>query len=107
MKIVGALTALLLCTSCVVTSDRIVTAIRDTGFTCDAVNSSEELDPSGSHWRVACTGARAYLASFEPDGRICISPVAYVEAPIAEIELEFQWPLPDVADIRCTPSSSG
>ena len=119
MRIIGPLIAFLACASCATHSNQIVTAIRDTGFVCEAVTSSEELGASGSHWRVWCADALTYVASFEPDGRICVSPVAYVEAPVRKIEAgekwdgapvrlpEFQRLPPDGAVVRCTPSSSG
>ena len=85
--------------------DSLVNAIRDTGFLCAEVTSSYDLVGDGSQWRVVCEDARAYLASVEQDGQICVSPFAYVDVPVFEIALEFQWPLQDVDVLRCTSDS--
>ena len=107
MRIAKALTILVFFAACAAPSDDFVAAIRDTGFACERINSSQQLDDSGSRWRVACTDAQTYLASLEHDGRICISPIAYVEAPVTDIELEFEWPLHDTSDLRCTTPGAG
>jgi len=91
--------------------DSLVNAIRDTGFVCAEVSSSYDLTGDGSQWRVVCENAHVYLASLEQDGQICVSPFAYVEAPIAETSLELlpfiiQWPLQDVDVVRCTPEGA-
>ncbi len=86
--------------------DSLVNAIRDTGFVCAEVSSSYDLTGDGSQWRVVCENAHVYLASLEQDGQICVSPFAYVEAPVFETSLEFQWPLQDVDVVRCTPEGA-
>ncbi len=90
------------CTELSRLDESLVDAIRDTGFVCAEVVSSDDLVGDRSQWRVVCEDARAYLASLEQDGRICVSPFAYVEAPVSEISFKFQWPLQDLAIVRCT-----
>ena len=107
MRIAGTLTILVLLAACAGPSHDLVAAIRDTGFACERINNSQELDDSGSRWRVACTDAQTYLASFEHDGRICVSPIAYVETPVNDLELEFEWPPQGTSDLRCTAPGAG
>ncbi len=116
----GTLFILALSASCASPSGDLVSAIKNTGFECDNPTSARELDEDGTLWRIACGDARAYLASFEEDGRICVSPidlgspaiwservnpVAYLETPVREIELKFQWP--DTQGLRCTAVNAG
>ena len=103
----GTLLILALCASCASPSGDLVSAIKNTGFECDNLTGARELDEDGTLWRIACGDARAYLASFEEDGRICVSPVAYLETPVREIELKFQWPPRDTQVLRCTAVNAG
>ena len=111
----GALLITALAASCASPSGDLVSAIKNTGFECDNLTSVRELDEDGTLWRIACGDARAYLASFEEDGRICVSPVAYLDAPpvayldapVGEIELKFQWPPQDTQVLRCTAVNAG
>ncbi len=80
----GTLLTLVLSASCASPSVDFVSAIKSTGFGCDNLTSAQELDEDGTLWRVACDDARAYLVSFEEDGRICVSPIAYLETPVSE-----------------------
>ena len=86
--------------------DSLVNAIRDTGFVCAEVSSSYDVTGDGRQWRVACENAHVYVASLEQDGRICVSPVAYVDVPPAETRPRFQGPLKDVDVVRCTPEGA-
>lgn len=56
-------------------------AIRATGFVCEAVVRAEEIESTGSDWRVVCDEALVYLASMRNDGAICIGPVFQGDAP--------------------------
>ena len=107
MRIAATLTIPAIFAACAGPSHDFVAAIRDTGFACERINSSQQLDDSGSRWRVACMDAQTYLASIEHDGSICVSPIAYVEAPVTDIELEFEWPLQGTSDLRCTTPGAG
>ena len=107
MRSAATLTILVLFAACAGPSQDLVAAIRDTEFACERINNSRGLDDSGARWRVACTDAHTYLASFEHDGRICVSPIAYVEAPVTELELEFEWPPQGTSDLRCTTPDAG
>lgn len=107
MRIAGTLTILVLFAACAGPSRDLVAVIRDMGFACERINSSQELDDSGSRWRVACADAQTYLASVEHDGRICVSPIAYVEAPVTDLELEFGWPPQGTSELRCTTPGAG
>jgi hypothetical protein len=55
------------------------TAIRDVGFPCDSVVSTQATGDSGNSWRVACDDARVYAASVESGGDLCIEPVLFVD----------------------------
>ena len=119
----GTLFILALSASCASPSGDLVSAIKNTGFECDNLTSARELDEDGTLWRIACGDARAYLASFEEDGRICVSPidiggpaiwverenpvVAYLETPVREWEPKFQWPPQDTQGLRCTAVNAG
>jgi hypothetical protein len=50
-------------------------AIRATGFVCENVVRAEEIESTGSDWRVVCDEALVYLASMGTDGAVCIEPV--------------------------------
>jgi hypothetical protein len=58
-----------------------LTAVRDADFVCDELLSAQRADEAGAVWRIACSGAVAYLASVEPDGRVVLSPAPYTEVP--------------------------
>ncbi len=97
----GALIILALSASCTSPSGDLVSAIKNTGFECENLTTARELDADGTIWRIACGDTRAYLASFEKDGRICVSPLLYLETPVSKIALEFQWPPQDAQVVRC------
>ncbi len=94
------------CTELSRVEDSLANAIRDTGFVCAEVSSSNELAGDGSQWRVVCEDAHAYHLSLEQDGQICVSPIAYVDVPPAETRPRFQGPLKDVDVVRCTPEGA-
>jgi hypothetical protein len=50
-------------------------AIRTTGFVCESVVRAEEIESTGSDWRVVCDETLVYLASMGADGAVCIEPV--------------------------------
>ncbi len=97
----GALLMASLSASCGGPRD-LVHAIRATGFECESLPSSQEMDESGTRWRIACGNARTYLTFLEDDGSICVTPLAYAEAPVTEIDREFQWPPQITEVVRCT-----
>ena len=110
IRVLACLAALVtgcLSASCGSVPDEFVDAIRDTGFECDGLTASQQMDESGNRWRIACGNARTYLTSLEDDGSICVSPLAYVEIPVTDIEREFQWPPQDAEVVRCTNHGSG
>ena len=104
----GTLFILALSASCASPSGDLVSAIKNTGFECENPTSARELDEDGTLWRIACGDARAYLASFEEDGRICVSPIdvggpaiwVEPETPLREIERKFQWPLQGTSGLQ-------
>jgi hypothetical protein len=57
-------------------NDSFSSAIRDIGFPCGGTVSSQKLDDSGVHWRVAC-GSHAYVASMQDGSDVCIEHVFY------------------------------
>jgi hypothetical protein len=61
-------------------------ALIETGFPCDRIVNADRLGEAAGIWRIACSNARAYLASLHEGGEICIEPVLYadglVSAPI-------------------------
>jgi hypothetical protein len=61
-------------------SETLGSAIRDVGFPCESVVSSQASNESGDSWRIACSDARVYAASIEESGDLCIEPVLFVDA---------------------------
>ena len=68
-------------------------AIREAGFACEALVSSEAIGETGDTWRVACADAQVYLASVEANGDVCFEPVRVVDPPGRQVD--FTDPLPN------------
>jgi len=100
--VIGTVTAVLFtaCASSPTMVDRnasLIGGLRSIGFECADLIGAQALDQEGDSWRIVCTDARAYLASFETEGEICISPVPYLAPPGSIL----QAPIIE-AVVRCT-----
>jgi outer membrane murein-binding lipoprotein Lpp len=62
-------------------AEALASAIRAVGYSCDSVVSSTEMSDARTSWRVSCQGAAAYTANLSGSGTICVTPIAYADAP--------------------------
>ena len=68
--------------------DALEAAIRAAGYPCTAVVESTELGEGNPAWRVQCQDALTYTANLSDDDRICVAPVANVDAVFGAVTRE-------------------
>jgi hypothetical protein len=82
--------------------------LRLVGVECTSVITSHALNEESTAWRITCAENRAYLASVESDGReICVTPIAYIEAPVNLSPVPSNPPQSLEETSRCAPYSAG
>ena len=57
-------------------------SLQSAGVGCNSVLRTQSLNDENTAWRIGCDENRVYLASLEAGGQLCVSPVAYLEAPV-------------------------
>ena len=72
------------CSGDVMEPDTLESAIRAAGYPCTGVVDSTEIGEGTAAWRVQCQDALTYTADLFDDDRICVVPVANVDAVFGE-----------------------